>query len=171
MVLHIVSATIYSLFGAFQFAPGFRRARPDRHRAAGRILVVSGLVAALSGLWMAMSYKIVPAGSALLHAVRLFFGSAMALSIVLGDFAIRQRDAARHQAWTCRGYAIGLGTGTQALTQLPLLLLFGAPDELSVALMMGAAWVLNLAVVEWLLRRARWAKARAVAICTLRTSS
>ena len=77
VVLHIVSASIYTLLGALQFAPGFRRRRPDWHRAAGRVLVVAGLVATLSGLWMAMFYAIIPADSALLHAFRLFFGSAM----------------------------------------------------------------------------------------------
>ena len=163
VVLHIVSASIYTLLGAFQFAPGFRRRRPDWHRAAGRVLVAAGLVAALSGLWMAMFYAIVPADSALLHAFRLFFGSAMVLSILLGYLAIRQRDIARHQAWMCRAYAIGMGAGTQALTQLPLLLLFGAPNGLTLTLMMGAAWVLNLAVAEWLIRRERGAATRAVA--------
>jgi uncharacterized membrane protein len=157
VVLHIVTVTIYSLLGAFQFAPDLRRRWPRWHRAAGRILVVAGLGAALSGLWMAMFYAIVPADSALLHAFRLFFGSAMALSIVLGYRAIRQRDVARHQAWMRRAYAIGMGAGTQALTQLPPLLLFGAPDERSLALMMGSAWVLNLAVAEWLIHRARGA--------------
>ena len=163
VVLHIVSATIYTLLGAFQFAPGFRRRRPDWHRAAGRILVVAGLVAALSGLWMAMLYAIIPTDSALLHAFRLFFGSAMALSIVLGTLAIRRREVARHQHWMRRAYAIGLGAGTQALTQFPLLLLFGAPNESTLALMMGAAWVVNLAVAEWLIRRERGAASRAVA--------
>ena len=163
VVLHIVSVTLYSLLGAFQFAPGFRLMRPDWHRAAGRVLVVAGLVAALSGLWMAMFYAIVPADSALLHAFRLFFGSAMALSIVVGYLAIRRRDVARHQDWMRRAYAIGLGAGTQALTQLPPLLLFGAPNALTLALMMGAAWVVNLAVAEWLIRRERRAASRAVA--------
>jgi uncharacterized membrane protein len=157
VLLHIVTVTIYSLLGAFQFAPELRRRWPRWHRAAGRILVVAGLGAALSGLWMAMFYAIVPADSALLHGFRLFFGSAMALSIVLGYRAIRQRDVARHQAWMRRAYAIGMGAGTQALTQLPPLLLFGAPDERSLALMMGSAWVLNLAVAEWLIHRARGA--------------
>lgn len=153
VVLHIISVTIYSLLGAFQFAPGFRRKRPDWHRAAGRILVGAGLVVALSGLWMAMFYAIVPADSALLHGFRLFFGSAMALSIVLGYRAIRRRDITGHQNWGRRAYAIALGAGTQALTQLPLLLLFGPPKELTLALMMGAAWAANLAIAEWLIRR------------------
>ena len=152
VVLHIVSVTIYSLLGAFQFAPGFRRRWPDWHRAAGRILVAAGVAAALSGIWMAMFYVIVPADSALLHGLRLFFGSAMALSILLGLLAIRRRDVAGHQDWMLRAYATALGAGTQALIQIPPLLLFGEPDDLSRALMMGAGWLVNLAVAEWLIR-------------------
>jgi uncharacterized membrane protein len=164
VVLHIVSVTIYSLLGAFQFAPRLFRRWRGWHRGAGRIVVLTGLVAAFSGLWMAMFYAIVPADSALLHGFRLFFGSAMALSIVLGYRAIRRREVIRHQAWMRRAYAIGLGAGTQALTQLPLLLLFGAPDERTLALMMGAAWALNLALAEWLIRRQRMAARWTVAV-------
>ena len=162
VLLHIVSVTVYSLLGAFQFSAGLRRRWPQWHRAAGRVLVSAGLVAALSGLWMAMFYAIVPADSPLLHGFRLFFGSAMALSLVAGVLAIRQRDVARHQAWMRRADAIGMGAGTQALTELPLLLLFGPPNESTLALMMGAAWLLNLAVAEWLIRREREATKQAV---------
>jgi uncharacterized membrane protein len=147
--------TLYSVLGAFQFSAGFRRRHIGWHRAAGRVIVVAGLVAALSGLWMAMFYAIVPADDLLLHSFRLLAGSAMAASIVLGYLAIRRRDLERHQDWMRRAYAIGLGAGTQALTQLPPLLLFGPPDHLSLALMMGAAWVINIAVAEWLIRRRR----------------
>jgi hypothetical protein len=106
---------------------------------------------------MALFYAIVPADGALLYGFRLFFGSAMALSIVCGYLAIRRRDVARHQDWMCRAYAIALGAGTQAVTQLPLLLFFGAPSELTLALMMGAAWVANLAAAEWYIRGRRTA--------------
>lgn len=153
VLLHIVSVTLYSTLGAFQFSPGFRRRRPDWHRAAGRILVGAGLVAALSGLWMAMFYAIVPADSALLHAFRLLFGSAMAISIVLGFVAIRRGQVSAHQAWMRRAYAIGMGAGTQALTQIPLVVVFGKLDSPTFALAMGGAWVLNLAIAEWLIRR------------------
>jgi predicted membrane protein DUF2306 len=52
VLVHVVGATVYCLLGALQFAPGFRRRRPGWHRAAGRLLVVCGLAAALSGVWM-----------------------------------------------------------------------------------------------------------------------
>lgn len=153
VVLHIVSVTVFSILGAFQFSPGLRTRWPGWHRAAGRVLVGAGLLAALSGLWMAMFYAIVPADNALLHAYRLFFGAAMAASIVLGFFAIRRGNVALHQAWMRRAYAIGMGAGTQAVTQMPLVMTFGKLDPMPLALAMGGAWILNLAIAEWLIRR------------------
>jgi type VI protein secretion system component VasK len=52
-----------------------------------------------------------------------------------------------------RGYAIGLGAGTQVLTHLPWFLVFGAPGEVATALLMAAGWVINVAVAEWVVRR------------------
>ena len=156
VVVHIVSATLYSVLGAFQFAPGLRRWKPGWHRAVGKwILVPSGLAAALSGLWMTQFYPW-PAGDGIfLYWLRLLFGSGMLLAIVLGVIAIRRRDHAQHGAWMIRGYAIGLGAGTQVFTHLPWFLLVGSgvPDEFSRAVMMGAGWVINLIVAEWIIRK------------------
>ena len=116
VVLHIVSATVYAILGAFQFAPGFRRRRPGWHRVAGRLLVACGLLVGLSGLWMTLFYPRPAGDGELLYALRLLFGSAMVVSIVLGFAAIRRGDVTRHRAWMMRGYAIGLGAGTQVLT-------------------------------------------------------
>ena len=153
VVLHIIGVSVYCILGAFQFAPGFRRRKPNWHRAAGRILVPCGLVAALSGLWMTQFYPPVDNDGDLLYGIRLLFGSAMVLSIVFGLAAIRRRDFARHSAWMLRGYAIGLGAGTQAFTHLPYFLFEGMQGELGRALAMGAGWVINLVVAEWIIRR------------------
>jgi len=162
VLLHIVSVTLYSLLGAFQFSTGLRRRWPGWHRAAGRILIGAGLVAALSGLWMASFYAIVPADSPLLHTLRLFFGAAMVVSLILGLVAIRRRNIGQHQAWMRRAYAIGLGAGTQALILIIPVILFGKPDPDSLALLMGAAWVINLVVAEWLIRWPSRPRSRAV---------
>jgi uncharacterized membrane protein len=153
VVLHIVSVTIYSLLGAFQFAPAFRRRHPAWHRAAGRILIPSGLAAALSGLWMSHFYPLPEGDGVILYGLRLLFGTVMLGSILLGVAAILRRDFVQHGNWMMRGYAIGLGAGTQALTQLPWFLLVGKPDEFTRALLMGAGWVINLVVVEWVIRK------------------
>ncbi|ETK36985.1 DUF2306 domain-containing protein [Microbispora sp. ATCC PTA-5024] len=153
VVLHIVGASLYTVAGAFQFAPGFRRRRPGWHRVAGRVLVPCGLTAALSGLWMAVYYPRPVGDGDLTEVFRLVFGTAMAASIVLGLVAILRRDVRRHRAWMMRGYAIGQGAGTQALTQLPWILVAGLPGETTRAFLMAAAWILNLAVAEWVIRR------------------
>lgn len=153
VVLHILSVTLYSLLGAFQFAPGFRLRRPKWHRTAGWLLVPSGLVAALSGLWMTQFYPWPEGDGELLYVFRLLFGSAMVLSLGLGAAAIRRRNYARHGAWMMRGYAIGMGAGTQVLTHLPWFLFFGTPDEFTRAMLMGAGWVINLVVAEWIIRK------------------
>ena len=52
-----------------------------------------------------------------------------------------------------RAYAIGLGAGTQVFTFLPWTLVFGAPGQAMNAVLMGAGWVINLAVAEVVIRR------------------
>jgi uncharacterized membrane protein len=153
VVVHIVGAAVYALLGAFQFAPRFRRRRPGWHRVAGRLLVGCGLLVGLSALWMTLFYPRAAGTGDLLYALRLGFGSAMVGSIVLGFAAIRRGDVNRHRAWMMRGYAIGLGAGTQVLTQAAGAVIGGPPTELSGALLMGAGWVINLAVAEWAIRQ------------------
>lgn len=149
IVLHIVSASVYAMLGAFQFAPGFRRRRPGWHRMAGRLLIVCGLLVGLSGVWMTLFYPDANGTSALLYIFRLVFGAAMVAAIVLGYTAIRRGDVWQHRAWMMRGYAIGLGAGTQMLTLMVGEMIVGPPSKLSHALLMGAGWVINLAVAEW----------------------
>jgi hypothetical protein len=152
VVLHIITVTVYSVLGAFQFVPALRRKR-GWHRVAGRLLVPCGLVAALTGLWMSVFYALPESDGPLVAAFRLVFGTAMVVAIVLGFAAIRRRDFARHRAWMIRGYAIGLGAGTQAFTHAPYFVLVGTPDDLAKGLLMAAGWVINLAVAEWIIRR------------------
>lgn len=153
VVLHIVGAFVYAILGAIQFVPVIRRRGARWHRLMGRLLVPVGLVVGLSGVWMTLFYPR-PAGSSdLLFVFRLLFGSAMVVSIIIGFVAIRQRDVVRHRAWMTRAYAIGLGAGTQVLTLMVGELVAGPPTEQEYAWLMGAAWIINLAVAEWAIRR------------------
>ena len=153
VVLHILVVIPYTIVGAFQFSPGFRRRNRPWHRAAGRVLGVFGLVAALTGLWMAHFYPWPEGDGVGVYVERLVFGTAMALSIVLGVDAVRRRDFVSHGAWMIRAYAIGLGAGTQVLTHLPWFILVGKPGESSRAVLMGAGWVINVVVAEWIIRK------------------
>lgn len=153
VVLHILTALPFGILGAFQFAPAFRRRNRAWHRAVGRILGVLGLTTAATGLWMTLVYPWPAGDGVVLYALRLVFGTAMAVSIVLGVQAIRRRDLAAHGAWMIRGYAVGMGAGTQVLTHLPWFILVGMPGEAARAVLMGAGWVINVVVAEWIIRR------------------
>jgi uncharacterized membrane protein len=161
VVLHIVTVTIYALFGAFQFSGDIRRNYPRWHRLAGRVLVPTGLIAALTGLWMTQFYLSPPMDEGLtLYLVRWAVGTFMAVFLILGFVAIKRGEIANHQAWMMRAYGLGLGAGTQVLTQLPWTLLVGMPSSTATRdFLMTLAWVINIAVVEWILaKRGRRAK-------------
>ncbi|GAB4057334.1 DUF2306 domain-containing protein [Catellatospora paridis] len=155
VVLHIIGATVYCLLGAFQFDAVLRRRRPGWHRVAGRVLIPCGLAAALTGIWMAVFYDLPPVDGLGVMLLRLVFGGAMALAIVLGFACVRRRDFTAHRAWMMRAYAIGLGAGTQAFTHLPWLVAGNVPDERGRFTAMAAGWLINLAVAEWFIRRSR----------------
>ncbi|WP_049559346.1 DUF2306 domain-containing protein [Nonomuraea sp. SBT364] len=152
LVTHILCAIAYSVLGAFQFVPRLRR--KGWHRRAGRLLVGCGMLAALTGLWMTLLSDRSGDGG-LLFGLRVVFGAAMAVSIVLGFAAIRRRDVVRHRAWMIRGYAIGVGAGTQAFTLGVWVGVAGTPGDVARALLVGAGWVINLLVAEWAIRRWR----------------
>ena len=160
VVLHITCAVLFIVLGAIQFVASFRRSHPVWHRRAGRVAVVSGLVVASSALWMTLFYALPAQDGVLLYGFRLLFGSLMAVSLVLAFVAIRRRQIPRHRAWMMRAYAIGLGAGTQALILALGEIGFGKPTVLARALLMAAAWVINLVVAEWIVRRKRAARPR-----------
>lgn len=152
VVVHILCATVFCLLGAFQFVPAIRRRRPGWHRRAGKVVASCGLLAALAGLWMTVFYPRPVGDGALLTFFRLVFGSTMIVSIVLAVVAIRRRDVVRHRAWMIRGYAIGQGAGTQVLTNVGWIVIFGTPGEFTRAMLMAAGWVINLVIAQWIIQ-------------------
>lgn len=152
VVLHILCATVFAMLGAFQFSPRFRRSRPGWHRRAGRVLVIAGLGVALSALWLNHFFPRADATREVLYPLRMAFGAAMVLTIVLGFIAARRRDFARHRAWMIRSYAIGIVAGTQVFTLGIGGAIFGTGD-VTTALLLAAAWGINLAVAERAIRK------------------
>lgn len=152
VVVHITCAVTYAVLGAFQFSAALRRRRPGWHRRAGRALVGLGLAVAGSGLWMTQFYPRQPGTGELAHVFRLAFGSGMAACIVLGFAAVRRGDIVRHRAWMTRAYALALGAGTQVFTLGIGEGVFGT-SVLTKDLSLGAGWVINLAVAEYVIGR------------------
>jgi Predicted membrane protein (DUF2306) len=154
VVLHIVSATLFCMLGAFQFDSATRLRYPGWHRMAGSVVAPAGIVAALTGVWMTAGYAI-PAElqGHLLSTVRMVVGLSMTLAIVLAVRAVLQRRVAQHSAWMIRAYALGQGAGTQVIIMLPLTLVFGEPTFFIRDVLMTSAWALNIVFAEWIIRR------------------
>ena len=154
VVFHLVSSIAYCILGAFQFLPTLRKNHPLWHRVAGRLLVCAGVVSALSGLWMTHFYAF-PAQlqGTLLYVVRVIVSVAMVIFIGVAVSSILKKRVIKHQAFMIRAYALGQGAGTQVLITLPWLLSVGEPEGFTREILMSAAWVLNIAVGEWVINK------------------
>ena len=58
VIVHIMSVSLFSILGALQFSSTLRQRSTQWHRVAGRIGATSGVISALSGLWMTVIYAI-----------------------------------------------------------------------------------------------------------------
>lgn len=158
---HIVFAGLALVIGPFQFVKRIRDRRPGIHRLLGRAYVVCVLVGGASGLVMA---TVNTAG------ISGFFGFG-SLAVIWVWFtinavrAIRRRDVPSHRAWMMRSFALTYGAVTLRFwfglligVQIP----FASADASFMTILDQAyaplpylAWIPNLIVVEWLIRRRR----------------
>lgn len=152
VAVHIVGAIGYAVLGAFQFSAGIRRHHMRWHRSAGRITVALGLAVAVSALWMALFYPRQPGSGEMAFTFRVTFSALMAVCLVLGISTIRQGDVAAHRRWMIRAYAIALAAATQMFTLGLGEAIFGA-GVVAHDLSLGSAWVINLTIAEYIIRR------------------
>lgn len=150
VVAHVAAMSVYCVLGAFQYSPALRR-RPW-HRAAGRVLIPAGFLAALSAVWLAVFYR-GPEDEVALAMIRLVFAAAMTVFLALSVSAIRRRDFAAHGAWMTRAYAIAVAGGTQALVFTLWYAIAGEVDSTGEMLLVAASFAANSAAAERLVRR------------------
>lgn len=100
---------------------------------------------------MTLFYPRQPGTGVLAFLFRLAFGAGLAASLALGFTAIRRRDMVGHRAWMTLAYALALGAGTQVFTKGSGPAVFGT-SQLTLDLSLGAGWVINLVVAEYLIR-------------------
>lgn len=156
IVLHIVSGILLNLLSPFQFVPSFRQRWPGWHRWSGRLLILSGFLAALTGLWMNQFFPayggVLKYPGIIVNSLGLMVSFSIALRVILVG------DVQRHRAWMMRAVAFGLGPATQRLFILPYFLVYGIPSDFLIGFIIWLGFLLNLAVVEWVLWRERSAR-------------
>lgn len=149
VVLHIISAITFCVLGAFQFNSDFRNSSPFWHRTAGRVLIPSGIIAALTGLWMTQFYPLYPQHQDhILYIVRLLVGFSTVSALLLGFIFILQKKIKQHSAWVIRSYALIQGAGTQALIGIPLFLIMGDLAHAYKTWVLIWGWLVNIALAE-----------------------
>lgn len=153
IVLHIVTGIIFNLLSPFQFAPAIWRHWPAWHRWSGRLLIVCGLLMALTGLWMNQFF---PAfGGFLKYSGVVANSVGLIVSLGIAFRAILNRNIQHHRAWMMSAVAFGLAPATQRLFILPIFFLYGEVSEHMIGLIIWLGLLLNLSVVGWVLSHKR----------------
>lgn len=175
--LHVLLASVVTLCGLLQLSPGLRRGRPALHRWSGRVFIVTGGVAALSGAWLTLvrgSYLSTVSAA----AVVINGGLILAFAGLAWRAALQRRFEA-HRRWALRTFMVISGVwflrvglmGWVLLNQGPV----GMTDDMSgpadVVLTFGS-YLIPLAGLEIYLRAQSWrgaAKAGAAVALTIAT--
>lgn len=146
---HITFGGMALLIGWMQFSKKIRARRMELHRGIGKAYMVAVALSGVSGYAIAMSANGGPvcmAGFGLLALVWLY-------TDLRGYRAIRRLDIDQHRAWMLRNYALTFAAVTLRV-YLPLatsVLHFGfLPSYRAISWL---AWVPNLLVAEWLIRK------------------
>ncbi len=153
LLIHVVSASLFYLLAAIQILPRVRKRYPRWHRLAGRVAIIAGLAGAASATWLTLVHP--EARGPVLYYGRIVFGPLWAMLLVMGILAIRRRDFAKHREWMIRAFAVAMPAGTLIVIILPLYLILGEVSDTLDESVQSGAWVVHLAIAEYLIRRTR----------------
>ncbi len=153
LMIHVVSAAVFYILAAVQVLPRIRKRYPRWHRLAGRVAVIAGIAGAVSATWMTLIHP--DARGPVLYYGRIVFGPLWLGFLVMGYLAIKRRDFSGHRDWMIRAFAVAMPAGTLIFMILPFILVMGEISEVLDESIQSCAWVLHLAIAEYLIRRIR----------------
>lgn len=158
LMMHIIAAMLAILIGPFQFLPKLRQGRLLKvHRWLGRAYLLSVLLGGIGGLYMAQFGY----GGLI---TRLGFATLAILWLYSGYMAyqrIRNKDIEGHRQWMIRNYALTLA-GTMLRVWVPIFIVgVGIDFVLAYRAIAWLAWVPNMLIAEWIIRRSRRSQPRA----------
>mgnify|MGYP000095992203 CR=1 FL=1 len=152
VIVHIISMAIYAPLGATQVVPYLRQRWQRFHRKIGVILVITGVLVGVSGLWMTQMYPRVGHDGLAVYIFRWIAGMGILYTLTKSLFQLYRKKYQSHGDWMIRSYAIAMAAGTQVFTHIPLLVFPDLQGETGRAIAMGSAWCLNLAFAEWIIK-------------------
>jgi hypothetical protein len=159
LVAHIFTAAVALVLGPLQFVPKVR-ARKRIHRTLGRVYLFAGVLPSAVATIPVAVWSGRP-------VTQIGLTTAAVLWLITGGLAYRaarRRDFVGHRAWMMRNYALTFLAVTSRILVPALLLVqipFGgadagpigerAPSMIPIGQTLG--WIVNLIVVEFLIRR------------------
>ncbi len=146
---HISFGGIALTIGWSQFVKKWRVQYLFLHRRIGQLYIVSVLLSGFTGLYIA--YFATGGWIAILGFASL--GLLWLFTTFRAYTSVRNKDIEGHQDWMIRSYALTFGAVTLRLW-LPLFTQgFGIPFIPAYLVIAWLAWVPNLFVAEWIIRR------------------
>ena len=148
LVLHVLGSATALLFGSVQLVPPVRDRWPWLHHWVGRLYASGCLLGGTGGLVMAF-------GSTAGPWATLGFGGLAIVWLATTAMAWRTaiaRDFAAHRAWAIRSWSLTFAAVTFRL-YLPIFPLLGLPFVEGYRAASIYAWLINLGVAEWIVRR------------------
>ncbi len=165
LLMHIIGAMLATIIGPFQFLPQIRTKRYlNLHRWLGRTYLLGVLFGGIGGLYMAqLAYGGLPA--------RLGF-TALAIVWLFSGFKaykhIRNKEIEQHREWMRRNYALTFA-GVMLRLWVPIFGAIGIDFTTGYIVVAWLAWIPNLLVAEWIIRRARTDQRRAAVLARYET--
>jgi len=147
-IAHISAASVALVTGGFQLLPWLRKNHINWHRWNGRVYVLAVICGGVSGFWLGLSALGGPI--ALLGFVVL--AVLWCITTVVAVVRVRAGNIKAHRAWMYRSFALTFGAVTLRL-QLAVFLFFGVDYVTASVWLAWSAWVPNILLVEYMLRR------------------
>ena len=152
---HIFPGGIFIVIAPLQLARSLRRRMPALHRWLGRLALVAGSIAAVTGLYFGLFMPIAGvAESSIIALVGILFLVAIARAF----YAIRRRDLITHREWMLRAVGVMMAVPATRLMGAALDVAFAPTGISSTALFavdLWITWALVIGLTEWWIRHTR----------------
>jgi len=150
--LHVLAGVLFGILGPIQFGRVLAKKYGKVHRVMGRVFVASAAFLSLSSLSLLWTFR--DGGMDLISGSRIVFAIAMGITLVVAMQAVRARNFDKHRDWMIRTYAIGIGGTAVSFVMFPIYIITGEPPSgLTSDLIFVGAWIVSIAVGEWVIAR------------------
>ena len=159
---HILPGGLFIVLAPLQFAGSLRRRFGSLHRWCGRLLLVSGSISAVTGLWFGI---FVPIGGIAESTIIALVSILFLVAIVRAFCAIRRSDVVSHREWMLRAFGVMMAVPVTRVMGAVLDVAL-APTGISSASLfvidLWITWALVIGMTEWWIRHTRSAGRAAV---------